>query len=79
MTPSAYLIKSPPQQINDDIARERVEACIWGEDDVTLTGADSDAVEEAEAIADLIGDFYCIIYRSLENVMSQLLSHRCLC
>mgnify|MGYP001556205769 FL=1 len=43
-------MKSPPQQIHDDIARERVEAFIRGEDNVTLTGSDTDAVEEAEAV-----------------------------
>ena len=50
VAPSAYFMKSPPQQIHDDIARERVEAFIRGEDNVTLTGSDTDAVEEAEAV-----------------------------
>jgi myo-inositol-1-phosphate synthase len=39
VAPSAYFMKSPPRQIADDIARERVEAFIRGEDDETLTGA----------------------------------------
>ncbi len=50
VAPSAYFMKSPPQQIHDDIARERIEAFIRGEDNVTLTGSDADAVEEAEAV-----------------------------
>ncbi len=47
---SAYFMKSPPQQIHDDVARERLEAFIRGEDEATLNGAESDAVEEAEAV-----------------------------
>jgi hypothetical protein len=31
-------MKSPPRQLHDDVARERVEAFIRGEDDETLTG-----------------------------------------
>jgi myo-inositol-1-phosphate synthase len=50
VAPSAYFMKSPPQQIHDDVARERVEAFIRGEDDVTLTGGDAEAVEAAEAV-----------------------------
>jgi len=50
VAPSAYFMKSPPQQIHDDVARERVEAFIRGEDNVTLTGGDADAVEVAEAV-----------------------------
>ena len=33
--PSAYFMKSPPLQLHDDIARERVEAFIRGEDNET--------------------------------------------
>ena len=40
VAPSAYFMKSPPLQLHDDIARERVEAFIRGEDTETLTGAD---------------------------------------
>ncbi len=47
---SAYFMKSPPQQLHDDVARERVEAFIRGEDAATLTGGDAEAVEEAEAV-----------------------------
>jgi len=50
VAPSSYFMKSPPQQIYDDVARERLEAFIRGEDNATLTGAESDAVEEAEAV-----------------------------
>ncbi len=44
VAPSAYFMKSPPRQIADDIARERVEAFIRGEDDETLVG-DSDETQ----------------------------------
>jgi hypothetical protein len=43
-------MKSPPQQLHDDVARERVEAFIRGEDAATLTGGEAEAVEEAEAV-----------------------------
>jgi myo-inositol-1-phosphate synthase len=42
LAPSAYFMKSPPRQLHDDIARERVEAFIRGEDNETLTGRESD-------------------------------------
>jgi myo-inositol-1-phosphate synthase len=42
VAPSAYFMKSPPRQLHDDVARERVEAFIRGEDDETLTGADDE-------------------------------------
>ena len=38
VAPSSYFMKSPPLQIHDDIARERVEAFIRGEDNETLDG-----------------------------------------
>jgi hypothetical protein len=53
-------MKSPPLQIHDDVARERVEAFIRGEDNETLTGrGDVEAgrsrhaveVAKAEAVA----------------------------
>jgi len=50
VAPSAYFMKSPPQQIHDDVARERVEAFIRGDDNETLTGSGPDVVEEAEAV-----------------------------
>jgi myo-inositol-1-phosphate synthase len=40
VAPSAYFMKSPPLQLHDDVARERVEAFIRGEDAETLTGAE---------------------------------------
>ena len=43
VAPSAYFMKSPPLQIHDDIARERVEAFIRGEDLDTLVGTESAA------------------------------------
>jgi myo-inositol-1-phosphate synthase len=38
VAPSAYFMKSPPLQLHDDIARERLEAFIRGEEAATLTG-----------------------------------------
>ena len=38
VAPAAYFMKSPPQQIPDDVARERVEAFIAGNDLEVLTG-----------------------------------------
>jgi hypothetical protein len=40
VAPSSYFMKSPPIQIHDDVARERVEAFIRGEDDETLVGTE---------------------------------------
>jgi myo-inositol-1-phosphate synthase len=50
VAPSAYFMKSPPQQIHDDVARESVEAFIRGEDQTTLAGDEPDVVEEAETV-----------------------------
>ena len=41
VAPSAYFMKSPPLQLHDDVARERVEAFIRGEDNETLTGTET--------------------------------------
>jgi myo-inositol-1-phosphate synthase len=41
VAPSAYFMKSPPLQIHDDIAYNRVEAFIRGEDDETLVGTET--------------------------------------
>jgi myo-inositol-1-phosphate synthase len=41
VAPSAYFMKSPPIQIHDDIARERVEAFIRGEDATVLDGSET--------------------------------------
>jgi myo-inositol-1-phosphate synthase len=38
VAPSAYFMKSPPRQMPDDLARERVEAFIAGRDSETLKG-----------------------------------------
>jgi myo-inositol-1-phosphate synthase len=40
VAPSSYFMKSPPQQIHDDIAFNRVEAFIKGEDNETLIGTE---------------------------------------
>jgi myo-inositol-1-phosphate synthase len=40
VAPSSYFMKSPPRQIHDDVARERVEAFIRGEDNETLVGTE---------------------------------------
>jgi len=40
VAPSAYFMKSPPRQISDDVARERVEAFIRGDDNETLVGTE---------------------------------------
>ena len=40
MAPSSYFMKSPPLQVHDDIAYNRVEAFIRGEDNETLTGTE---------------------------------------
>src|SRR6186713_1351536 len=39
VAPSAYFMKSPPHQIHDDVAHDRVEAFIRGEDNETLDGS----------------------------------------
>jgi len=41
VAPSSYFMKSPPIQIHDDVARERVEAFIRGEDNETLDGTEA--------------------------------------
>src|SRR6266487_716230 len=41
VAPSSYFMKSPPVQIHDDIAFNRVEAFIRGEDDETLVGTET--------------------------------------
>src|SRR6266511_1681839 len=38
VAPSSYFMKSPPIQIHDDVAHERVEAFIRGDDSETLVG-----------------------------------------
>jgi myo-inositol-1-phosphate synthase len=41
VAPSAYFKKSPPIQLHDDIAFNRVEAFIRGEDNQTLVGTET--------------------------------------
>jgi myo-inositol-1-phosphate synthase len=41
VAPSSYFMKSPPRQIHDDAAHERVEAFIRGEDNETLVGTEA--------------------------------------
>src|SRR5215203_6520366 len=41
VAPSSYFMKSPPLQIHDDIAHQRVEAFIRGEDSETLVGTEA--------------------------------------
>src|SRR5437867_1364619 len=41
VAPSAYFMKSPPRQIHDDVAHERVEAFIRGDDNETLVGTET--------------------------------------
>ena len=41
VAPSSYFMKSPPLQIHDDVAHERVEAFIRGEDTETLVGTET--------------------------------------
>jgi myo-inositol-1-phosphate synthase len=41
VAPSSYFMKSPPLQIHDDVAHERVEAFIRGDDNETLVGTET--------------------------------------
>jgi myo-inositol-1-phosphate synthase len=50
VAPSSYFMKSPPIQIHDDVARERVEAFIRGDDNETLVGTE-ESKEHAKALA----------------------------
>ena len=50
VAPSTYFMKSPPLQLHDDVARERVEAFIRGEDNETLTG-NEESRKDAKALA----------------------------
>jgi myo-inositol-1-phosphate synthase len=51
VAPSAYFMKSPPLQLHDDVARERVEAFIRGEDDATLDGREAEDGAPFDTIA----------------------------
>ncbi|MBA3689271.1 MAG: inositol-3-phosphate synthase [Chloroflexi bacterium] len=39
--PSSYFMKSPPRQLHDDVAHQRVEAFIRGDDNETLVGTET--------------------------------------
>ena len=41
-------MKSPPQQLHDDVARERREAFIRGDDNATLTGQETPEASVAQ-------------------------------
>ncbi|HEX9043837.1 MAG TPA: hypothetical protein VF802_02320, partial [Candidatus Limnocylindrales bacterium] len=51
VAPSSYFMKSPPIQIHDDIAFNRVEAFIRGEDDETLVGTEQRAARKLRTVA----------------------------
>jgi myo-inositol-1-phosphate synthase len=50
VAPSSYFMKSPPLQLHDDVAHQRVEAFIRGEDNETLTGTE-ESRKDAKALA----------------------------
>jgi myo-inositol-1-phosphate synthase len=51
VAPSSYFMKSPPAQIHDDIAFNRVEAFIRGEDDETLVGTEAPVERKLRKLA----------------------------
>ena len=51
VAPSSYFMKSPPQQIHDDIAFNRVEAFIRGDDNETLIGTEKPAERKLRTLA----------------------------
>src|SRR4051812_44352138 len=54
VAPSSYFMKSPPLQLHDDVARERVEAFIRGEDNETLVGTE-ESRKDSKALASQAG------------------------
>ncbi len=54
VAPSSYFMKSPPLQVHDDVARERVEAFIRGDDNETLTGTE-ESRKDSKALAAAAG------------------------
>ena len=52
VAPSAYFMKSPPMQIHDDIAYNRVEAFIRGDDTETLVGTEKPAARKLKKQAE---------------------------
>jgi hypothetical protein len=51
VAPSSYFMKSPPQQIHDDIAFNRVEAFIRGDDNETLVGTEAPQKRQLRKLA----------------------------
>ena len=51
VAPSSYFMKSPPIQIHDDIAHNRVEDFIRGEDNETLVGTEKAAPRRTRKVA----------------------------
>jgi myo-inositol-1-phosphate synthase len=51
VAPSSYFMKSPPQQIHDDISFNRVEAFIRGEDNETLVGTEKPVARKMRTLA----------------------------
>ncbi|HSO30465.1 MAG TPA: hypothetical protein VLS28_11210 [Candidatus Sulfomarinibacteraceae bacterium] len=51
VAPSSYFMKSPPHQIHDDIAFNRVEAFIRGDDNETLVGTEAPAPRKLRKLA----------------------------
>jgi myo-inositol-1-phosphate synthase len=51
VAPSAYFMKSPPMQIHDDVAHERVEAFIRGDDSETLDGSQGPAKRKQRGVS----------------------------
>jgi myo-inositol-1-phosphate synthase len=49
--PSSYFMKSPPRQLHDDVAHERVEAFIRGDDNETLVGTETPAKSTQRKLA----------------------------
>jgi myo-inositol-1-phosphate synthase len=52
VAPSAYFMKSPPIQINDDVARERVESFIRGSEVETLVGTEKLPARKTRKLAE---------------------------
>jgi myo-inositol-1-phosphate synthase len=48
---SSYFMKSPPIQVHDDVARERVEAFIRGDDNETMTGTEESKMHSKQLAA----------------------------
>jgi myo-inositol-1-phosphate synthase len=51
VAPSSYFMKSPPMQIHDDIAHNRVEDFIRGDDNETLVGTEKLAPRRSRKVA----------------------------